>query len=207
MDKIICYSSSEPQYYAKVLDTPLSKFCFVPLGINRIEGIKPSKGNYIFSTGRSNRDYDFLIDATFGANMKVKIACSGYEYHGTSDTSNVEILQNCYGKEMLHVLADSFCVVIPLKDTHISFGQLVILQAMQLGKPVIVTENDTAKNYIANGKNGFIIRKDRKELLDTLNKLKSDEQLYNSMSANELKDFNSKYSLSGLARNIWEQIK
>lgn len=207
VDKIICFSSTEPRYYAETFNMPLVKFSYVPLGMAKIDGINTVKGDYVFSTGRSNRDYDFLIEALAGTDIKVRIACGGYVYSEDADVGNVEVLQGCYGKDMLEEMACSFCVVIPLKDTHISSGQLVILQAMQLGKSVIVTENDTAKDYIANGKNGFIIRKDRKELLDTLNKLMSDEQFYNSISANAQKDFNSKYSLSGLARNIWEQIK
>lgn len=206
VDKIICYSSSEPKLYSKVLDMPISKFCFVPLGIERIKGVESSKGDYIFTTGRSNRDYDFLIDAMNGANMKVEIACSGYEYHGISNTSNVEIMQNCYGKEMLQVLANSFCVVIPLKDTHISSGQLVILQAMQLGKPVIVTENDTAKDYIKNSKNGYIIKKEKDVLLDTIKTLKDNDLLYNNISQNARATFEKEFSLSGLATNIWDKI-
>lgn len=205
VDKIICYSSSEPEFYAKMFNMSIDKFCFVPLGVSRIEGIIPSKGDYIFSTGRSNRDYDFLIDALSDTGINIKIACSGYTYQGSSDTGKVEVLQNCFGKDMQKELAGSFCVVIPLKDTHISSGQLVILQAMQLGKPVIVTENDTAKDYIENGKTGFIIEKKDTSLIHVLEGLKDDD-LYNKISENEKKVFEQKFSLSGLAKNIWQQI-
>lgn len=207
VDKIICFSSTEPQYYAETFSMPLAKFAYIPLGMARIDGVETVKGDYVFSTGRSNRDYDFLTEALSKTGVKVRIACGGYVYNGDADTQNVDVLQSCYGKDMLEEMGHSFCVVIPLQDTHISSGQLVILQAMQLGKPVIVTENDTAKDYIDNGKNGFIIRKRKEELLDTLDKLKNDGQLYNTISANAQKGFNAKYSLSGLARNIWEQMK
>lgn len=207
MDKIICFSSSEPQYYAETFSIPLAKFAYVPLGMARINGVNTVKGDYVFSTGRSNRDYDFLIEAFSGTDIKVRIACGGYVYRGDADASNVEVLQGCYGKDMLEEMAHSFCVVIPLKDTHISSGQLVILQAMQLGKPVIVTENDTARNYIENGQTGYIIKKDKKDLLDAIKDLRDNSNLYKDISDKAVSVFEEQYSLNGFARHIWEQIK
>lgn len=207
VDKIICFSSTEPQYYAETFNMPLAKFAYVPLGMARINRVNTVKGNYVFSTGRSNRDYDFLIEALSGTDIKMRIACGGYVYSGGADAKNVEILQNCYGKNMLEELAHSFCVVIPLKDTHISSGQLVILQAMQLGKPVIVTENDTAKDYIENGQTGYIIQKNKEDLLATINGLSDNDNLYRDISNKAASVFEERYSLSGLAQHIWEQIK
>lgn len=205
VDKIICYSSYEPDFYAKMFNMPVDKFCYVPLGVAKIEGVISSEGDYIFSTGRSNRDYDFLINSLSGNGMNVRIACSGYTYNGESDMTNVDILQNCFGRDMQKELANSFCVVIPLKDTHISSGQLVILQAMQMGKPVIVTENDAVKDYIENGKTGFIIKKDGNALKQAIGKL-NDTKIYDEISKNAKSAFEEKFSLSGLAKNIWQQI-
>lgn len=207
VDKIICFSSTEPQYYAETFNMPLTKFAYIPLGMARIDGVNIVKGDYVFSTGRSNRDYDFLIEALSRTDIKVKIACGGYKYNGKSDTKNVEILQNCYGKNMLEELAHSFCVVIPLKDLHISSGQLVILQAIQLGKPVIVTENDTAKDYVENGKTGYIIKKDKEDLLTTIKRLRDNDNLYSDISNKDASVFEERYSLDKHAQNIWNLIK
>lgn len=207
VDKIICFSSTEPQYYAETFNMPLTKFAYIPLGMARIDGVNTVKGDYVFSTGRSNRDYDFLIEALSKTDIKVKIACGGYKYNGKSDIKNVEILQNCYGKNMLEELAHSFCVVIPLKDSHISSGQLVILQAIQLGKPVIVTENDTAKDYVENGKTGYIIKKDKEDLLATIKRLRDNDNLYSDISNKAASVFEERYSLDKDAQNIWNLIK
>lgn len=207
VDKIICFSSTEPRYYAETFNMPLVKFSYVPLGMTKIDGINTVKGDYVFSTGRSNRDYDFLIETFSETNIKVRIASGGYVYRGDADISNVEVLQGCYGKDMLEEMAHSFCVVIPLKDTHVSSGQLVILQAMQLGKPVIVTENDTAEDYIENGQTGYIIKKNKEDLLATINGLKDNNNLYRDISNKAGSAFEERYSLSRFARHIWDQIK
>lgn len=181
------------------------KFCFVPLGIGKIEGLAVSKGKYVFSTGRSNRNYDFLIEALAGTNFEIRIACNGYQYKGLSDTSKVTILHNCFGRDMLRELSGAFCVVIPLGNVHISSGQLVILQALQLGKPVIVTENDTVKDYINDGENGYIIKNERDALISRLERIE-DDIIYNTLSKNAKIAFNANNSLDGLAGNIWKAI-
>lgn len=207
VDKIICYSSTEPKFYSEMFCMPSDKFCFVPLGIDTIKYVDSVKGNYIFSTGRSNRDYDFLVDSMKGSDFNIKIASSEYTFNSKSMNPKVEILSNCYGNDMLKQLAHSFCVVIPLKDTHVSSGQIVILQSMQLGKPVIVTENDTVEDYINNGENGFIIGKDKMELSAVLNRLRNDETLYDAISKNAKSSYESHFSLHSLAKNVWKMIK
>ena len=58
------------------------------------------------------------------------------------------MLNDCIGDDMLKIMARSHCVVIPLKDTGISSGQRVILQAMALGKPIICTDADGIRDYV-----------------------------------------------------------
>ena len=88
-----------------------------------------------------------------------------------------------------------------LEDTHISSGQLVIIQAMMYGKPVIVTENDTVKDYIDTGKTGMIIPKTEKALADAILSLK-DETYYKKISTAERKQYESKFSVYAMGTAI-----
>jgi len=203
VDKILCYSSSECDYYSELFQMPREKFAFVHLGISEIKNVQTSVGNYIFSTGRSNRDYPFLIEAEI--DIPIKIACEGYVYNGSKKFNNIEILDNCRGKNMIEMMANSFCVVIPLKDINISSGQLVFLQAMALGKPVIVTENVTAHDYIYSGQNGYIIQKEKDELRECINRL-SNKDVYHSISKNAKKTFIENYTLVKLAESVERYI-
>ena len=65
---------------------------------------------------------------------------------------NIEILADCHDNDFFRELAKCKAVIVPLEDTHISSGQLVIIQAMMYGKPVVVTENDTVKDYVDKAK-------------------------------------------------------
>lgn len=203
VDRIICFSSAECSYYSQHLEIPKDKFMFIPLGIENKSDIIINKGDYIFSTGRSNRDYDYLVSAVSDTSYKIKIACDRYSLK--SPKPNVEILNNCFNEDMLKLMANSFCVMIPLKDAEISSGQLVILQAMSLGKPIIVTSSTGVVDYINNNVNGFIIEKNPEALIKILESLK-DNNLYDFVSKNELKTFKNDYTLESMATNIRKLI-
>ena len=202
VDKFVCFSRRECEYYSSLFGVALEKFVYVPLGIESSE-IETSKGDYIFSTGRSNRDYDFLVDALKGRKEKTIIACDSYQ---GQEEGNVKVDRNCYGEKMRRVMAGSFCVVVPLKNPRISAGQLVILQAMEMGKPVIVTESDGVSDYVQNGKTGFIVNKSSAELIEAIDRLRAEKQLYESISLYSHQYFSQHHTESAMGRAVGEVL-
>lgn len=155
IDRFICFSKEECAYYANLFGVDKSKFIFCPLGKEEplVKDVKDE--GYIFATGRSNRDYDFLVDALKYTDYRCVIACDAYKLKDCP--SNTSVLNNCYGESMLNLMAHCHCVVVPLKDLRISSGQLVVLQAMSLGKPVICTHADGIIDYVRNEVTGYLI--------------------------------------------------
>lgn len=198
--KFIVFSNSEREYYANVFQVPLEKFVVEVLGLEdecAIIGAGNSEEKYFLAAGRSNRDYEFLRDAWSDKN-NLKIVCDTCK---DTDTTHIKYLKNCYHKEFMQELSNCYAVIIPLQDEKISSGQLVILQAMMLKKPVIVTRNDTVKDYIVDGVDGIIIEKDRKALEAAINKLQEPE-VYNTIAENARKSFEEKFSLYAMGLRI-----
>ena len=162
-----------------------------------IIGAGNSEEKYFLAAGRSNRDYEFLRDAWSDKN-NLKIVCDTCK---DTDTTHIKYLKNCYHKEFMQELSNCYAVIIPLQDEKISSGQLVILQAMMLKKPVIVTRNETVKDYIVDGVDGIIIEKDRKALEAAINKLQEPE-VYNTIAENARKSFEEKFSLYAMGLRI-----
>lgn len=73
-------------------------------------------------------------------------------------------------------------VVIPLQDLNISSGQLMLLQAMQLGKPIIVTNNCAIYDYIEDGKTGLILANEKKLWIEAIKKIYNDSDFYDMLS-------------------------
>ena len=201
VNALICFSKKECEDYAKLFDVPKEKFQFCTLGIDKINIEEKQLPNEktIISCGRSNRDYDFLYQALKETDYKVHILSDECKLESYK---NIEVHNNIMGQEFLEMLDKSYIMVIPLKDKNISSGQLVILQSMQLGKPVICIGSNTMTDYIQNGINGFIIQKDRKMLLETIEKLYEDEELYNKVSKKEKEIFEEKFSIKVLGTQI-----
>lgn len=195
IDKFVVFSSSEPAYYANYFGVSTNKFQVIHLGIEderdsfdcRIE-----TPIYLLAAGRSNRDYDFLLSTFKSTEYSVKIVCD--EYAGRP-YPNIVYDSDCHGRDYLNLLAKSFCVLVPLNDSQISSGQLVFLQAMMFGKPVITTDTSTVKEYIVHGENGLIIEKDPDAWRNAVGKLVNDHVLYGRISQAGRERFKSGYTL------------
>ena len=181
LDKIVCFSSSEPAYYQSIFGT--DKFTYVPLGLgdlNRGGYIPQGEERFILAAGKSNRDYDFLVDALKDTPYQVRILSDAYNHPNPG--SNIRIYHDVFGEKYYQMLSECCCVIVPLADARISAGQLVFLQAMMFAKPIITTESDTVRDYIESGKNGLIIPKQRDALRDAVRRLYEDEALYRGMA-------------------------
>ena len=202
IDSFICFSREECEYYSSLFNLPKDKFKYCLVGMQEDNPIIENKNNdekIILSCGRSNRDYDFLYKVIKDTEYKLNIIS---DECNLQDCKNIKIYRNVFEEDYLKMLSDSYIVVIPLEDENISSGQLAMLQSMQYGKPVISTESNTIKDYIKNGENGYIIKKDKKSLLDMIEKLFNDEELYNKISKNEQKFFNENCSAKAFGKNI-----
>lgn len=199
VDRILVYSQSEKEYYQRILGT--SKFFSAKLGLEDLTiGIeKQSRGDYILSAGRSNRDYDFLIHTLLGQEYQVKIVCDAL-LAGTD--KNIQIYNDVYYEKFFQMIADCYCVVVVLKNSEISSGQLVILQAMQFAKPVIVTKSRAVTDYISDGQEGFIVPKDEQSLREKIDLLYRDKELYNKMSAKARESYERNFSMRSLGKQV-----
>lgn len=204
IDRFVCFSRKECEYYSNLFGMAKEKFVFIPLGIDVDEDYIVEKGNYLFTTGRSNRDNEFLVEALKGSNEKLVMACDSYK---GEEPDNVEVDRDCYGEKMKTKMAGSFCVVIPLKNPQVSSGQLVVLQAMMFGKPVIVTRADGIADYIEEGKNGFSVDKTREGVLEAIQRMRDDDELYERISAYSKKYFKEHYTVMSMGKSIGKEIR
>lgn len=203
IDRFICFAKEECIYYANIFHVDKSRFVYVPLGIKKTD-INTCDDGFVFSTGRSNRNYDFLINVMKKTSYQTIIACDNYKI---KNPSNVKILNDCHDQEMVSLMARCHCVVIPLSDLNVSSGQLVILQAMSLGKPVICTKSDGVKDYVTDGVTGIFVNNSYEEWFDALNKLYLDDVFYNRMCACAKNVFNANFTEFTMFKQIAKVIK
>ena len=197
----VVFSESEKKRYADCFDAPEARFVFETLGYEDKTQEVPicNPDNVYLAAGRSNRDYKFLVDAWSKRKEHLKIICDTLSLKSVPD--NIEILADCHDNDFFRELAKCKAVIVPLEDTHISSGQLVIIQAMMYGKPVVVTENDTVKDYVDTGRTGAVIKKTEKDLSAAIAAL-SNEAYYEEMSAAERRQYENKFSVYAMGTAI-----
>jgi glycosyltransferase involved in cell wall biosynthesis len=113
-------------------------------------------GGYLFSGGNSLRDYELLEAAAEGLSAPVRVAAAwrparphpGLIATTVDHRGFVELLRGC-----------TACVV-PLQPAERSAGQQTYLNAMLLGKPVIVTDAPGVRDHVEHGVTGVVVPPD-----------------------------------------------
>ena len=205
VDKIILTTQSERKKYQEIFGVDEAMFGFAKCGAieyqpEEFDDNELKKKNYLFSTGRSNRDYSFLMQAIEGTEYQLIIACDTLDAE-THD--NIEVRKNTFGQEMLRYMRNAKAVVIALDDDTIAAGQLVLLHAMNMGVPVITTRsNGVTDDYVIDHYNGLIIEKTKEALLEALALIFHDDDLYDQLCENGQKEFVNDYTYYAMGKTI-----
>jgi glycosyltransferase involved in cell wall biosynthesis len=150
--------------FESIFALPASKFAYIPFKINSIDLIRKARtvsGGYVFCGGRSRRDFATLFAAVEPLGIPVKIVTSteqemnphGSSLAGLRVPANVEIFTNDASPDFfVNTMAASRLVVIPIvKDSTTQAGIGVYLQAMALGKCVIVSTSLGVSDVLTDG--------------------------------------------------------
>ncbi len=145
----VCASSAEPDYYAAAFRWPRSKFLFVP-NLSRREYLSVKSGveDFVLSAGRTFRDYPTLLKAIGGTDHKLTIVAGRGGISQEGAPPNVTILYDIPLSDLIGLMARCMMVVVSLEQKTISVGQTVVLDAMALGKPVIVSGVSGVLDYV-----------------------------------------------------------
>jgi glycosyltransferase involved in cell wall biosynthesis len=156
VELVVVYSRVEVEEYKKRFGNSRTEFRFVPLGLDPQESrVRPSRG-YIFSGGRSNRDYGTLFRSVQDLDVSVEVVAQRFNIKDTVPP-NVHVQYSVFGSDFDDLVAGAEIVVIPLDRPDESSGQLVVLQAMAHGKAVVVTHNRGILDYIDPGVNAMTV--------------------------------------------------
>ena len=116
----------------------------------------------VCSAGAVNRDYKALIEAVRPLGVPTKIAADTAWAHSTGQVqydslpSFVEMRSWGNYVNLRQLYAASAVVVVPLERAMLS-GVTVALEAMAMGKPVILTHNAYVGEFLRDGENGFFV--------------------------------------------------
>lgn len=204
----ICHSELEVARYGQIFGCP-DVLRFVPLGLH-VEGHEqpapavPPGQSYAVSAGRSGRDYPTLCEAFSRISHPLRIICdSEAAMDGSVASPNIDVLDNCFGGAFFSQLRGADLVVVPLQVNDISAGQMVIIQAMALRKPIITTRTATVGHYVRDGWNALLVEKgSADDIVRAVARLLADPALARRLGDNAYLTFLDSFSMPAFARAV-----
>ncbi len=159
VNRYVVWASREVSDYARVFGLPREKFVFIPYHTTvDFNAITVRNGDYLFSGGNFARNYSTLAKAVEGLDLRVIIACTNSKaLNAVRFPSNVDVV-GVNHQEFMQLIAGSGINVVSLSGGLLhSGGQQTFLNAMTMGKPVIVTDPEGANDYIEDGVDGILV--------------------------------------------------
>jgi glycosyltransferase involved in cell wall biosynthesis len=154
---ILTNSSAETDSISKRFLIPKERTIYVPMHTNILDPRMTERDEgFILSAGFTQRDFDCLIRAADKIPCRIVIICGHEEKLPTVLHPNVEVHRSCSRDDYMGMLNRCSLVVLPLTRTSRSTGQVVLLEAMALGKPVIASRAPGMLDHIRHGENGLL---------------------------------------------------
>jgi len=173
--------------YRRHFGIPREKCIYVPFKVNGIDRIREivsqrsggernlSDGDYVLTVGRSLRDIDTFVKAMRKAKLPgvilrqegavLRIHGTSYESKGTLPDNVEEIVDDGSYESFIKRMVDAAIVVIPRFANDINAtGISVYLQAMALGKCVIISHGPGATELLQDGEAIVVPAEDADEL-------------------------------------------
>ena len=216
VDLAIVHSRTEVTRYAVLF--PSTHFVFVPYGLSvdaastliadsiteRAAHIRP----VIVTAGRSARDYPTLFAAIAGLDVELRVICDvRAAIPPLPEDGHVVILDRCYGTGYLRQVAAADIVVVPLAADDISAGQMVMLQAWALNRPVIVTDTLTIREYATDGEDAILVSpRDPAALRAAILRILGDPACGEALSAHGARTFLERHSTDAVLRGVVSAI-
>lgn len=176
----VCSSRTEAEYYRKAFGWPETKFTYLPFHTDPAFLLRPRAPEeaFVLSAGRTFRDYGTLLESFRDQSLPLTIVAGRASLNGATIPPNVTVHYDLPLVELITLIARSTIVVLPLQDRQISVGQSVLLEAMAMGKPVIVTLVNGTADYVEHMETGVLVPpRDPAAIRDAVAMLTADPQL------------------------------
>lgn len=185
IDAYVVHAPSEVCSYSSYLGISRDRVRFIPLQRGEIQVVRKedTEAPFVLAMGSAHRDYSTLIIAVDALAVPTVIVTKPSEAEGLPQSPYVTIRSKMTEKECIDLLARARLSVTPISNLTTASGQITIINAMQLGIPVIATRCPGTDGYIKDGQTGLLVEAfDCAELQAAISMLWSDLDRRNTLS-------------------------
>ena len=215
VDHVTVPSAWEAAYYGKALGLAEGQVSVCHLGAYDRRAELPAGGAaaaaggaaaapYLFSGGRTDRDYRTLLAAVGGSGVRTVIAARAYALRGLRLPAEAAVSDLLAAKEYVTALAQAQAVVVPLKQVNHAAGLSLVLDAMALGRPVICSDIPAVRDYIADGVTGVLAPPgDAAALRDAIAAVAGDRAYAEALGRAARARYEEQFTFAAFARRVY----
>lgn len=167
VDRVVCVARFQQEFLQRDLGLPSSR---LPLALSGTDtrfydparaAVTPAAGPNVLAAGRdAARDYATLARAASGAPYAVRVVCSRRNVAGLALPANVAVRYDIPPAALRDEYAAAAAVAVPtLGDASAAgsdcSGTLVLLDALAMGRPAVLTERASVHDYVAAGEHAL----------------------------------------------------
>lgn len=168
VSRVVVFTPGEVEKYQRLLSLPAEAISYCPHGwYDPMRWYDPEKrtksmalaqaGRFIFTSGRSYRDYGTLARAIDGTEVKAMVSGRAFNLAGIDFPKNLEATGWLTERDFQDYLYESSFYVVPLQPITFAGGDSSVLQAMSFGKAVVATRAPSTETYIEDGQTGLLV--------------------------------------------------
>lgn len=216
VSRVTVITPIEVEPYRRRLALGPEKLCYSPLGwydsVKQYENQEVRKsaalnqaGKFIYTFGRSYRDYGTLARAVEGTDVKIKLSGRAFNLAGIKLPHNIETTGWLNYQEMEdHLFESQFCVV-PLQHISHSSGETSLLHSMSFGKAIVATRSPGTETYVEHGRTGLLVEPgDVQAMRQAILELWSNPDVAAQMGKEGRRRFEENYTMAKFARNTYD---
>ncbi|MFQ4140437.1 glycosyltransferase family 4 protein [Nodosilinea sp. PGN35] len=189
VDHFVVHTRKEIELYSRWLGLPADRFEFVPYQVPDIavEYEEDHQTPFIASLGSAHRDFSTLFDAVQTLNLKTVVATGENAVAGVAVPEQVELPFGISKAECLRLAQQARLNIVPLqpKEGVTAAGQVTLVEAMMMGRPLIATNYYGAADYIIHGETGWLVEPNcRDSMVEAIDLLWNDHALRQRIGEN-----------------------
>jgi hypothetical protein len=168
VDRFVVHSRRERDGYAAWLKLPVDRFRFIPLhGVDIPKGAaEDTQRPFLVSMGSAGRDYRILFEVVRRLDIPTIVVASPHAVAGLDVPACVELRSGLTPPQCWELTQRARVAVVPVANSETASGQITVVDAMRMGKPLVATRCMGTEDYITSGENGLLVAHGQADALE-----------------------------------------
>ena len=163
---------------------------------------------FVFCGGRTNRDFDTVLDAVASLEARTVLVVGESTQFRSDVPDFVTVHRNISEGQFQSLVEEAAVVVIALQRPDISSGQVVLMQAMRCGKPVVISATAGIEDYVRDGVDALLFRPgSAQDLARQLQRLLQDRALRRALGEAAALTYEQRFNSSAFTRDLYSTLE